>query len=107
MPALSLQPIVENAVKHGLGKKIGGGRLKISTAEQEDYFQVIVEDNGVGFDVNDIPQDEDRSHIGVENVRQRLAALCDGTMGIASTLGVGTAVTILIPKNRESRPEES
>jgi len=95
IPALSLQPIVENAVQKGIRKKEGGGTVTISTGETEEHFTVTVADDGVGFDLKIL---EESGHIGIKNVRKRLAALCGGTLTIESTPGRGTRVLIAIPK---------
>lgn len=97
-PSLSLQPIVENAVKHGLGKKEDGGYVKISSFEDDESFVVVVEDNGVGFDVNEVQSNEGRSHVGLENAKKRLWEMCNGLIDIKSEIGVGTRVTMRIPK---------
>ena len=52
IPALSLQPLVENAVHKGIRKKEGGGSILIRTQEVENYFKIIISDDGVGFDLN-------------------------------------------------------
>lgn len=97
IPALSLQTMAENAVKHGLLAKREGGTLKISTSETNSYYVVRIEDDGVGFDINK-PMSKERSHVGVANTRQRIAAMCGGSVSIGSKSGVGTTITILIPK---------
>ncbi|MCR5641236.1 MAG: histidine kinase [Lachnospiraceae bacterium] len=102
VPALSLQPIVENGVKHGLGKKLHGGTLKIYTYDRGDNYEIIVSDDGVGFDPEHAKEGS-RSHIGVENVRKRLETLCHGTLEIESTMGVGTCAIIRIPKNEMTK----
>ena len=101
-PPLTLQTMVENAVKHGLLPKKDGGKLKISTSETADYYELKVVDDGVGFD-SAKPLEEGRSHIGVENTRQRVMALCNGTLNIGSRLGEGTTITITIPKKKKQR----
>lgn len=97
-PPLSLQPIVENAVKHGLGKKEEGGTVRISSFEEKDDFVVIVEDNGVGFDVDAVRKEDGRTHVGLENARKRLWEMCRGTIIIESKIGEGTRVTMRFPK---------
>jgi sensor histidine kinase YesM len=92
-----LQTIVENAVKHGLMPKKEGGKIEISTIETQNCYEIKVTDNGVGFDTSK-PLEEGRSHVGVDNTRQRVVALCQGTMNIGSRVGNGTTVTIIIPK---------
>lgn len=99
IPALSLQPLVENAVKHGLGGKSGGGTVRLSSREVPGFFEVEVADDGAGFDVNAVP-DTSRPHVGIQNVRQRIESMCGGTLEITSELGVGTTATIRIPKKR-------
>lgn len=99
-PPLSLQTMVENAVKHGLLAKKEGGKLKISTKETEYCYEIKVEDNGVGFDMTK-PLDDKRTHVGIVNTRQRVAGLCDGTLSVGSKIGVGTTITIAIPRERD------
>jgi sensor histidine kinase YesM len=98
LPALTVQPIVENAIRHGIGKKEGGGTVTVSTKETEDNYLVIITDDGVGFDSAKIPNDE-QQHIGINNVRLRLSAQCGGTLEIESKPGMGTTATIIIPRN--------
>ena len=100
LPQLSIQPIVENAVKHGVGKKEEGGTVKISTRETSSSYEVIVSDDGVGFDVNAPIEDDGRSHIGMENIKKRLKEMCDADITIESEIGKGTTVTVTIPKKK-------
>ena len=99
LPVLTVQPIVENAVKHGTSKKEGISTLCISTRESDAYYEIEIRDTGVGFDTSS-PIDEHK-HIGIRNVRQRLKHLCDGTLTIESAVGEGTTATIKIPKKEE------
>lgn len=97
LPPLTVQPIVENAVKHGINKRRDGGTLTIATREKEECYQIIVTDNGIGFDTQQILSKE-RSHIGMDNVRNRLWQMCGGSLTVESQPGVGTTATIIIPK---------
>ena len=97
VPPLSVQPIIENAVKHGVCKKPGGGTVKLSTREREGCFEVVVSDDGVGFDPSVAP-DDGREHVGILNVRQRLWTMCNASLAVESEPGCGTTVTIEIPK---------
>ena len=97
LPQLSIQPLAENAVKHGISKKRGGGTLIISTRETDDSYEVIVSDDGKGFDVNEV-KDDGRSHVGMDNVRRRLKEMCGGEVIINSTIGEGTVATVILPK---------
>ena len=96
IPALTIQPIVENAIKHGLMKLQKGGIIRVVSYETDTHYCVRVEDDGVGFDT-DILLDE-RKHVGIRNIRGRLKAMVNGTLEIESTEGVGTKVLIKIPK---------
>lgn len=100
LPVLTVQPIVENAVKHGTSKKRGGGRVIISTSEDKNSYIVEVSDTGCGFDPSK-PQSDGKRHVGIENVRQRLSNMCGGSLTIESTVGVGTTATISIPKREK------
>ncbi|MCR4587166.1 MAG: histidine kinase [Lachnospiraceae bacterium] len=104
IPALGLQPVVENAVKHGVGKQMNGGTVRIASRREGDSCIVTVEDNGVGFDPSEGKQDE-RSHIGLENVRSRIEQMTGGTVQIESHIGEGTRVTLKIPSVGGNRGE--
>ena len=97
LPAMTLQMIVENAIKHGITQKESGGTVTITTAETEDSYVIIVEDTGVGFDVN-APRPENGSHIGLTNLSSRLTSMVGGTFEISSEIGVGTTARVVIPK---------
>ena len=96
IPALTIQPIVENAIKHGLMKLQKGGTIRVVSYETEEAYCVSVVDDGVGFDTSLLM--EDRKHVGLRNIRERLKAMVNGTLEIQSTVGVGTSVLISIPK---------
>ena len=99
IPALTIQPIVENAIKHGLMKLSKGGTIRVESYETDTHYCVSVEDNGMGFDTNELL--DERKHIGIHNIRERLKAMVDGTLEIESTVGVGTKVLITVPKEVE------
>ena len=100
VPPLSVQPLVENAVKHGVCKRPEGGTVTIRTRELPNQTVVVIQDDGVGFDPN-APYDDGREHVGIRNVRQRLWAMCNASLEVESTPGLGTTVTISIPKEGE------
>ena len=99
IPALTIQPIVENAIKHGLMKLSKGGTIRVVSYETESHYCVSVEDDGVGFDT-DVLLDE-RKHVGIRNIRGRLKAMVNGTLEIESRVDIGTTVLIKIPKEVE------
>ena len=104
LPQLSVQPLVENAVKHGISRKRGGGTLTIATRETEDSFEVIVSDDGNGFDTTEVKNDG-RSHIGMDNVRRRIKEMCGGSVRIESKIGEGTVATVVLPKEGQKNED--
>ena len=96
LPALTIQPIVENAIKHGLMKRDKGGSIRVVSYETDTHYCVTVDDDGMGFDTDVLL--EDRSHMGIRNIRERLKAMVGGSVEIESTIGLGTKVLISIPK---------
>lgn len=97
IPTLTLQPIAENAVTHGVRMTDWGqGTVTIRTREFDDRFEVSVLDDGEGFDPENLPNDG-RPHIGIANVRQRLQSTCGGRLRIESDKN-GTCATIILPK---------
>lgn len=95
LPSLSLQPIVENAVKYGVRSREKGGTVTISTHREKGNIYVSVHDDGMGFDTEHF-NDDGRLHIGIANVRKRLEYLCGGKLEIESKIGVGTTATIIL-----------
>ena len=96
LPALSVQPLVENAIKHGLMRLESGGTVVIRTYETPSHFCVEVKDDGVGFDTS--MHVEQKKHVGLRNIRGRLKAMVNGELIIESQIGTGTKAVILIPK---------
>lgn len=99
IPPLSVQPLVENAVKHGITKKESGGTIKICTHDTPKTYVIEIIDDGRGFDTEAAVKDNG-VHVGVENVRNRIASMCKGHVSVKSTIDVGTRVTIEIPKKK-------
>jgi tetratricopeptide (TPR) repeat protein len=97
LPALSVQPLVENAVKHGVGQKIGGGTVTVHASETGNEYIICITDDGVGF-VEGEYADESDSHVGIENTRKRLQMMLNARLEIESIKGEGTRVCIRIPK---------
>ena len=96
LPALTVQPLVENAIKHGLMGLEEGGTVTISAYEAQSEYCICVSDDGVGFDVSGLT--DTKKHIGIRNVRERLQAMCGGSLTIESQFGKGTSALIRIPK---------
>lgn len=106
MPTLTLQPIVENAVKHGICNKVEGGTIKISTEKRGKDHIITISDNGIGFEMGKALNDG-RTHVGIQNVKERLKTIVDAELEITSFIGIGTVVKIIIPEKRKNMRLES
>ena len=98
IPALSIQPLVENAIRHGVRIR-QNGIVKVGTVKVSNGYEITVEDNGMGFDTSKI-ETADNTHIGLRNVRERIKKMCGGTFQIESTENVGTKITLHIPNQK-------
>ena len=97
IPPLTIQPIVENAIKHGILKKIKGGTVTLTTYETDTSIVIEVKDDGIGFDMSDIDFDENL-HFGLKNISYRINQTCDGDLKITSKKGIGTKITVVFKK---------
>ena len=93
VPPLTLQPIVENAVKHGMNPDSDPLRISIRTRKTKDGSEIAVTDNGCGFHL----ADGSEPHIALKNIQQRLELMCGGSLAVAPNDGGGTVVTVTIP----------
>ena len=99
LPTLTLQPLVENAVRHGVrARESGEGTVIIATRELPDHFEILITDDGPGFDPAAARPEDGRSHVGLVNVRERLRRVCAGELQIESEPGRGTKAIIRLPK---------
>ena len=105
LPQLCIQPLVENAVKHGVGMKKHGGTVTIATRETDAAYEVIISDDGVGFDTAEKRKDDGRSHVGMENTQKRLKEMCSGEVKTESVIGEGTVVTVILPKEGQNHED--
>ena len=95
VPPLTVEPLVENAVKHGVTKKRGGGIVTISTSKTAEAVQITITDTGVGFDPEHYMEDG-KPHVGIRNVRDRLQNMVGGSLSITSSKS-GTVAVVTIP----------
>ena len=98
VPCLTVQPLIENAVKHGVGMKDEGGTVLLKTEETDDSYIITVQDDGVGFDVT-APKSE--KSLGLRNIEMRLRQLSQAALHIESEVGQGTKAVITIPKTKK------
>ena len=97
IPPLTIQPIVENAIKHGILKKIKGGTVTLTTYETDTSIVIEVKDDGIGFDMSDIDFGEN-IHFGLQNISYRINQTCDGDLKISSKKDQGTKITVTFKK---------
>jgi len=100
LPALTIQPIVENAIRHGI-RGMEDGWIRITSRKEAGNHIVEIADNGPGFDP-DAAYIAEGDHVGIRNIRERIEKLCAGTMKIDSAPGKGTVVIITIPELKDS-----
>ncbi len=98
LPPLTVQPMVENAIRHGVRAR-REGIVRIVTRPGEGCHEICIRDNGVGFDPR-AAETAEGTHIGIRNVRERVEKLCSGTLTLESRIGEGTTVTIRIPERK-------
>ena len=109
IPALTIQPMVENAIRHGVrgnengvidvivSKKPFDERKKRFGEREEFYYEIIVKDNGKGFNTQVLTTQEGQ-HIGIKNVKERIESMCGGTLSVKSVPGEGTTIYIRVPE---------
>ena len=93
LPSLTLQPIVENAVKYGCDPDSDSLHIVIRTRSTDSGSEITVEDNGPGY----VDVDDNKPHIALANIKERLEMMCGGTMSISKRERGGTGVKIIIP----------
>ena len=93
VPPLTLQPIVENAVKHGMKSSSEPVHISVITRKTDTASEIVVEDDGPGFN----PVNDNEPHIALDNIRERLELMCKGKLEISQREGGGTLVKITIP----------
>lgn len=97
IPPLTIQPLVENSIKHGICKNKDGGTISISSYADDNNIYICIKDDGVGFDTENMYKDETK-HIGLKNVYERIKNQTNGTLVIESQPNIGTTATIILPK---------
>ncbi len=102
VPRLSIEPIVENAVCHGLEPKEDKGKISVSVCRKKEVLNICIEDDGVGFDSDKLTEkseDKNHSHVGLWNTNKMIQNLCGVEYGlkVTSEIGKGTLVSILLP----------
>jgi len=109
IPSLILQPLVENAIKHGISKLKNGGKVKVSAqvikTDKSNFLQLIVFNEGGNFDKTNLERARKKGGIGLSNIQQRLKNYYGDSakLVISSTKGKGTEAKILLPLSEENK----
>jgi len=102
LPPLLLQPLVENAIRHGIGDRLSGGIIKLTAVKEQGYCTFVVEDDGVGIEGEQLEQllrrvPDQRKGVGLYNINRRLKYEYGTELQVESTPGQGTKITVRIP----------
>ena len=95
IPPLTIQPLVENAIKHGLLTPGKSGTVYLSTKAADDEILILIEDDGIGFETDALKKED---AVGIRNVRYRVENMVGGTLEINSISGKGTKAEIRLPQ---------
>jgi sensor histidine kinase YesM len=103
IPSLVLQPLVENAIVHGIRNKEGTGKIVLRVIEEKEQYRVEVQDDGVGMTEDQIHQILSQQWykgkgVGITNINQRLFKIFGQGLVIKSILGQGTSISFCVPK---------
>ena len=101
IPPLVLQPLVENAVRHGVCQKEDGGTVSIRIFTSDSVHMIVISDDGVGFDPSSSISD-DKLHVGLSYAREQVEDICNGEMDVESEIGKGTRITLALPLESNS-----
>lgn len=94
LPPLTVEPVLENAVMHGIRQRKEGGCVKVVSRQNGNFAQIIIEDNGVGFREEELQKS---SSVGLKNMAERVKTMANGRIHVKSEIDVGTVITISIP----------
>lgn len=101
IPVLLIQPLIENAIRHGLFNKQGKGTVSLSITEGEDFIRIVVEDDGVGMSDDEVYRllhEKGGKGIGIKNIQMRVASFPKANFLIDSELEKGTRCVLFLPK---------
>ncbi len=108
VPPMLLQPLVENAIVHGLSPKLAGGHVEVRVRSDAEGLHFVVEDDGVGFDESRLPPpDRGGTGVGLNNSRRRLDLMYQAQLVVSSQIGAGTQIRYTLPLNLSPSPLRS
>ena len=96
LPSLSIQPLVENAIKHGITRKLSGGTIDINVKKEDKHFIISIKDDGVGFDTNVLSLDT--GSVAIKNIKERIGVIEGASFDIKSVVNEGSECIIKIPE---------
>ncbi|SPF54471.1 conserved hypothetical protein [Candidatus Desulfosporosinus infrequens] len=104
IPVLAIQPLVENALRHGILKKSEGCTLSLSIERRDEYVVITVQDNGIGIPSAKLPdlflREGTRAGVGLKNIQRRLMLYYGQGLEVRSIEGQGTTVIMKIPNSK-------
>ncbi|MBH5319664.1 histidine kinase [Paenibacillus sp. GSMTC-2017] len=102
IPSLSIQPLVENAVRHGIMRRAEGGHIKLSVYEEDGHVHVVVSDDGIGMTPDELRSlhHSESSGVGLRNIERRLKQLFGHGLSIQSSQGKGTEIRMRLPMDK-------
>lgn len=101
IPVLIIQPLLENAIRHGIFNKDGEGTVTLSITEGDEFICIVVEDDGIGIsddDIYKILHNEKGKGVGIRNIKRRVKAIANASFSIDSELEKGTRCRLFLPK---------
>ncbi|MBB6634400.1 hybrid sensor histidine kinase/response regulator [Cohnella thailandensis] len=112
--SLTIQPLVENAIRHGVAKKVDGGTVRLAIEKAGQYVRVVVEDNGIGMTADEVRRllegGQGEEGVGFRNILKRVLHLSGKPPEVESAPNVGTRVTLWLPasdsKDRHGRDKD-
>ena len=105
LPVLTIEPLLENAIKYGVRAR-DEGIVEVKTYKEDNKHYVVIKDNGIGFDL-DKPETDGKSHVGIINVRTRVINMVHGTFDIESKIDEGTTITITVPDEEPQKKKKN
>ena len=107
LPPLVLQPLIENAIRHGIRKKLQSGKVILQVTNQQECFLIKVMDNGIGITEKQLEKIYTidwaaGKGIGIPNIHRRLKEIYGTGLEFKSSPGEGTEVTVIIPKRKDA-----
>jgi signal transduction histidine kinase len=98
---LTIEPLVENAIRHGVSKKLSGGTVRLTIQQEGEFVRVVVEDDGMGMTAEQVgailETRKQEQGVGFRNITRRVAHMTGKPPVVESERGVGTKVTIWLP----------